>query len=123
MKHLLVLASLLLFSCYTPERDCKTFKEGHFKYEALVDGQIEKTIFIRNDSLQIEKYKGKTDTSRIRWINDCEFILTPINPKSILDQYQMHMKIISTTQNAYEFQYNIVGEKQKETGRATKIKP
>ena len=62
--------------------------------------------------------KGKTDTSSIRWVNDCEFILTPVNPESILDQYQIHMKIMNTTENTYTFQYNIVGETQKETGSA-----
>lgn len=121
--RLLSLIMLFIFtSCYSPKRDCKNFKIGKFKYEALVDGKIEETIFVRNDTLQIEIYKGKTDTSKIRWINDCEFILTPVHPESILDQYQMHMKIVSTTQNSYTFQYNIVGETQKETGRATKVK-
>lgn len=111
----------MIVSCYNPERDCNEFKIGKYKYEALVNGEIQTTIFNRNDSIQIEIYQGKTDTSRIRWINDCEFILTPLNPKSILDQYQIHMKILSTTKNTYQFQYNIVGEKQKETGFAEKV--
>lgn len=121
MRKLCLLVLIITTSCYTPKRDCKDFKVGQYKYEALVDGKIEQTLFVRNDSIQVEIYKGKTDTSKIRWINDCEFILTPVNPESILDQYQMHMKIISTTPNAYTFQYNVVGETQKETGRATKV--
>ncbi len=120
MKYGLSLIVVLLVSCYTPERNCKDFKVGTFKYEALVNNKLEKTLFIRNDSLQIEIYKGKTDTSKIRWVNDCEFILTPVNPESILDQYQLHMKILSTTENTYQFEYNIVGEKQKEVGIAEK---
>jgi hypothetical protein len=108
-------------SCYSPQRNCSNYKVGQYKYEALVNGEIQTTIFDRNDSVQIESYLGKTDTSKIRWVNDCEFILTPLNPKSILDQYQIHMKILSTTQNTYQFQYNIVGETQKETGIAEKI--
>lgn len=121
MKMIYLLMLLLFMSCYTPERQCKNFKRGKYKYEALVNGELEKTIFNRNDSLQIEIYKGQTDTSKIRWINDCEFILTPINPESILDQYQIHMKILSTSDNTYQFEYNVVGEKQKETGIAEKI--
>jgi hypothetical protein len=121
MKIFSMLSLILLFSCYSPERDCKAFKTGQYKYEALIDGELETTIFKRNDSLQVEIYKGKTDTSKIRWINDCEFILTPLHPESILDQYQIHMKILSTNQNTYQFQYNIVGEKQKETGIAQKL--
>ena len=112
---------LILVSCYQPNRHCSDFKVGQYKYEALVNGKLETTLFKRNDSLQIEIYQGEADTSKIRWINDCEFILTPINPESILDQYQIHMKIISTTQNSYNFQYNVVGEKQKETGLAIKM--
>lgn len=121
MKMIYLFMLLLFMSCYTPERQCKNFKRGKYKYEALVNGELEKTIFNRNDSLQIEIYKGQTDTSKIRWINDCEFILTPINPESILDQYQIHMKILSTSDNTYQFEYNVVGEKQKETGIAEKI--
>lgn len=122
MKVIYLISFILLVSCYNPERKCKDFKTGRFKYEALIDGEIQTTIFERDDSIQIEIYKGQTDTSKIRWINDCEFILTPLNPESILDQYQIHMKILSTNQNTYKFQYNIVGEKQKETGIAERIK-
>ncbi|RRO14025.1 DNA topoisomerase IV [Flavobacteriaceae bacterium 14752] len=118
MKYCLLILIIALTSCYSPNRDCSNFKTGKFKYEALVNGKLEKTIFIRNDSTQIEIYRTKTDTSKIRWINDCEFILTPVNPKSILDQYQMHMKILKTTPNSYTFEYNVVGETQKEIGRA-----
>jgi hypothetical protein len=121
MKLIYILLGFILISCYNPERECEDFKVGKFKYEALIDGNLENTIFIRNDSLQIEIYQGKTDTSQIRWINDCEFVLTPLNPESILDQVQIHMKILSTTQNTYKFQYNVVGEKQKETGIAEVI--
>ena len=122
MKFVIFSCFLTLISCYSPERQCSDFKVGEFKYEALVNGELETTIFKRNDSIQVEIYKGKTDTSQIRWINNCEFILTPLHPKSILDQYQIHMKIISTTEEAYTFQYNVIGENQKETGRAVRVK-
>ncbi len=121
MKNLYLLLFPVLVGCYTPKRDCSDFKIGKFKYEALIDGNLEKTVFIRNDSFQIEIYKNQVDTSKIRWINECEFILTPLNPESILDKYQMHMKILSTTNNTYRFEYNEVGKKQKETGMAERI--
>ena len=121
MKYLYVLILGMLSSCYVPERNCNDYKTGTFKYEAYVNGDLETTTFIRTETLQIEKYKGTTDTSEVRWINNCEFILTPINPKSILDQYQIHMKILETSSNSYTFQYNIVGEDQKETGLALKV--
>lgn len=121
MKLNYLLVILLLVSCYNPERSCEDFKTGKYKYEALINGELEKTIFKRTDSIQVEIYKGKTDTSKIRWINDCEFILTPVDPESILDKYQIHMKILSTTDNTYQFEYNVVGEKQKETGIAERI--
>ena len=121
MKYPYLFLVAVFFSCYAPERKCSDYKTGTFKYEAFVNGDLETTVFIRSETLQIEKYKNKTDTSEVRWINNCEFILTPLNPKSILDQYQIHMKILETTSNSYRFQYNIVGEKQKETGLALKI--
>lgn len=121
MKYFIFTVFFALCSCYAPERNCSDFKTGAFKYEEYINGNLETTLFIRSDSLQIEKYKGKTDTSEVRWINKCEFILTPVNPESILDQYQIHMKILETTSNAYKFQYNIVGEDQKETGLAIKV--
>lgn len=122
MKYAFFTFILICTSCYQPERNCSDFKIGVFKYEALVNGKLESTIFKRNEYYQVEIYKGKTDTSAIRWINNCEFILTPIHPKSILEQYQIHMKIISTTDQTYQFQYNIVGETQKEIGIAERIK-
>ncbi len=110
-----------LCSCYAPERNCDDYKTGTYTYEAFVNGDLETTLFIREENIQIEQYQGKTDTSEVRWINNCEFILTPLNPKSILDQYQIHMKILETTSNSYRFEYNVVGEDQKETGLAVKL--
>jgi len=119
LLYLLIL--VVVSSCYAPERNCKDFKIGSFKYEAYVNGDLETTLFERTETFQIETYKGKVDTSEVRWINNCEFILTPVNPESILDQYQIHMKILETSQNSYSFQYNIVGEDQKESGLAIKV--
>ena len=121
MRFCTLILLVCLCSCYAPERNCSEYKTGTFKYEAFVNGDLETTLFIREENIQIEQYQGQTDTSEVRWINNCEFILTPINPKSILDQYQIHMKILETTSNSYWFEYNVVGEDEKETGLAVKV--
>ena len=121
MKCFFLPLFLVFICCYSPERDCGDYRTGAFKYEAYVDGEIQTSIFVRDEYFQIEQYQGKIDTSEIRWINSCEFVLTPVNPKSILDQYQIHMKILETTSNTYTFQYNVVGEDQKEKGIAVRL--
>ena len=117
-----LLLSLLLFSCYSPERNCKDFKTGTFEYEALVGTEVLTTTFFRNDTIEIDYFKGKSDTSAIRWINDCEYIVRKINPKSMAEEKAIHMKILTTNGNEYLFEYNIVGETKKQKGTAKKIK-
>jgi len=122
MQRILLLIPLFfLFSCYEAERNCKQFREGTFEFKTLVGDSIETTLFYRNDSIEIEKYKGVTDTASIRWINDCEYVLKSLSPESISEEKQMHFKILSTRDNTYRFEYKIVNSDQKETGKATKI--
>ena len=123
MRFLFSLFSfLLLVSCYTPERNCSYFKIGTFKYEALIGTEVITTTFTRNDSIEIDYFKGKTDTSSIRWINDCEYIVKNINPKSMSEKKAIHMKILTTDGNKYVFEYNIVGDTKKIKGTVEKIK-
>ncbi len=117
-----LLLSLLLFSCYSPERNCKDFKTGTFEYEALVGTEVLTTIFFRNDTIEIDYFKGKSDTSAIRWINDCEYIVRKINPKNMAEEKAIHMKILTTKDDEYVFEYNIVGDTKKQKGTAKKIK-
>lgn len=121
MRYLLLLLSLCLTSCYNPQRDCKEFKTGRFEFEAYLDGDLVKTTFIRNDSLEVEIYKNKKDTASIRWINDCEYVLKSTNPKSRAEKQPIHMKILSTSENSYTFEYSIVGKDEKQKGRVTKV--
>ncbi|NRB58906.1 MAG: hypothetical protein HRU50_03075 [Winogradskyella sp.] len=117
---------LLLSSCYNVERNCKDFKTGIFKFKYTIDG-VEKTgKFIRTDDLNIDMYEGKVDTSSVRWINDCEFILKKINPKTNADKDAIHMKILTTSNNSYTFEYKLAVKKpnrpqRTEIGTATKI--
>ena len=112
---------LLITSCYSPERNCQKFKTGTFSYEALVGTKILTTVFVRTDTLEIDYFQNKSDTSSIRWINDCEYIVQKINPKNRAEKKAIHMKILTTQNNTYLFEYNIVGDSQKQKGTAKKI--
>jgi hypothetical protein len=116
-----LLLSFLIFSCYNPERNCQDFKTGTFEYEALIGTEVLITTFNRNDTLEIDSFRGKSDSSSIRWINDCEYIVKKINPKNMAEEKAIHMKILTTKGNEYNFEYNIVGDTNKQKGTAKKI--
>ena len=116
-----ILFSVILFvSCYQPERNCTQFKEGEFSFTSLVNGEELTTTFIRKNGIEIDYFQGKSDTSSVRWINDCEYIVKKLNPKNMAEEKSVHMKILSTTDDSYTFEYNIVGNKKKSRGTATK---
>ena len=112
---------LLLSSCYNRERNCNDFKTGKFKFEYEIDGEKKTTYFERTENLEIETFKGKTDTASVRWINDCEYILKNINPKNMQEKKAVHMKILTTEENSYTFEFSIVGDSNKQKGTAVKI--
>lgn len=121
MKHIiLLLLSLTLFSCYQVERNCNDFKTGKFTSEVTINDKLYKSTFFRNDTLQVETYEGKTDSSSLRWINNCEVIFKTINPKSMAEQKDIHLKILTTTDSTYTFEYSYVGESKKQKGIAYK---
>jgi hypothetical protein len=107
-------------SCYQPERNCTQFKEGKFSFTSTVNGEVLTTTFIRKNDIEIDYFQGKSDTSSVRWINDCEYIVKKLNPKNMAEEKSVHMKILSTTDDSYTFEYNIVGNKKKSRGTATK---
>ncbi len=117
----LLFLSMIISGCYSPERNCSYFKTGTFEYEALVGTEVFTTTFIRNDSIEIDYFKGKADTSSIRWINDCEYIVKKINPTRMAEKKAIHMKILTTKGDEYVFEYNIVGDSKKQKGTAKKI--
>lgn len=79
------------------------------------------STFIRNDSIEIDKFQEKVDTSSVRWINDCEYIVKNLNPKNRAEQQPLHIKILTTTENSYTFEYGLVGDTQKQRGTVQKI--
>ena len=117
----MVLSLLSLSSCYESERNCKDFRTGTFQFEALVGTEMLTTTFVRNDSIEIDYFQGKADTSSVRWINDCEYIVQKINPRSMAEEKAIHMKILSTDGAFYTFEYNVVGQDRKERGTARKV--
>jgi hypothetical protein len=120
-KTLVLLVSILLYSCYTVEQNCKDFRTGKFKSEIIINGQKKQTISIRTDSIVIETYEGKTDTASIRWINDCEYVLQKVNPKSMAEKKAINIKILTTSKNSYTFEFGVVGSPEKQKGVATKL--
>ncbi|MEX0289462.1 MAG: DNA topoisomerase IV [Flavobacteriaceae bacterium] len=110
----------LLLSCYQPQRDCQSFKDGTFSFTSIIDGKETTTTFVRKGAIEVDYFKGKADSSSIRWINDCEFVATKLHPKNKAEERSVHMKILSTTDNSYTFEYSIVGDSRKLKGTATK---
>jgi hypothetical protein len=122
MKRIIVfLPLLLLMSCYDVERNCRDFKTGKFKFEYEIDGVKKTTLFERNDSIEIETFEGKTDTSTVRWVNDCEYVLQKKHPKNKAEEKAIDMKILTTTKNSYTFEFGMVGVDQKQKGTVIKI--
>lgn len=127
MRAIFIIICLTMVSCYEVERNCTDFKTGEFEFKYIVDG-VEKTgRFVRTDSLSINYYDGKVDSSSVRWINDCEFILKTLNPKSNAEKDPLHMKILSTEGvSSYTFEYKLAVKKPNrplrvEKGTAYKI--
>ncbi|MEN9322943.1 MAG: hypothetical protein RL699_723 [Bacteroidota bacterium] len=118
---LLLCITLLATSCYEANLDCKSFKTGTYVSEISLNGKKHQTTSIRTDKLVIETYKGKTDTASIRWVNDCEFILTKLHPKNMAEQPAVSIRILSTTKKSYTFDFGIVGNPHRQKGTATKL--
>ncbi|CAM3945504.1 MULTISPECIES: DNA topoisomerase IV [Flavobacterium] len=119
-KKIVLLLPFVLASCYNQKRNCKDFKTGSFEFTQEIEGKNETSYFERNDSLQIETFRGQTDTLAIRWINDCEYIGKNIRPKNMAEKKSVHIKILTTNEEGYTFEYSYVGESKKQRGFVTK---
>jgi len=123
LSRFLIAAGILsLGGCMQqPERNCDDFHTGRFRFELEVDGVKKTTLLERTEHFQYETFEGKTDTASVRWVNDCEFILQELHPKTALPKRPIRMKILTTSKNSYTFEYGIVGEKDTRTGTAYRI--
>lgn len=116
------IALLLLTSCYQIERNCTVYQVGSFESIIVINDISYTSIFKRTPELQIETFEGKTDSSTVRWINDCEVVFKTINPKTMAARKDIHLKILETTDSTYTFEYSYVGEAIKQRGTAKLIK-
>ena len=121
LSILLIIISFF-HSCNEIERNCNLFKTGMFYSEINNDGVLFSSTFTRDDkNLQIEKFQGKIDSSKVRWINDCEMVLSPINSKKNSAKKNILIKILTTTDTSYSYEYSFVGENKKLKAVAIKI--
>lgn len=122
MKNFVILFIAISFlSCYQTERDCQSFKTGKFYSEVTIDGVLYTSVFERFEDLQVETYNDKSDSAQVRWINDCEVVFKTIHPKRMADHKDIHLKILTTNDSTYTFEYSYVGETKKQKGVAYKI--
>lgn len=121
--YLLLLSLLVLSSCYESERNCADFRTGTFEFEALSGTEVFKTTIVRNDSIEVDFFDGKSDTSSIRWINDCEYVLEKLNPKNQAEKNAILIKILTTKNDTYTFEFSQVGKIKTSKATARKVKP
>lgn len=123
MRFIAVFVLFIFFSsCYEGERNCIDFRTGSFEFEALSGTEVFKTTIVRNDSIEIDYFQGKSDTSSIRWINDCEYVLQKLNPKNQVEKKAILIKILNTSKNEYTFEFSEVGKTKSSKGVARRTK-
>ena len=120
-KNIVLLLTVFTISCSQRERNCKDFKTGKFEFTQVINGKEQTSVFERTNDLQIETFNGKTDTATVHWVNDCEFILRKLHPKTMNERKAISMKILFTERNSYTFEYSFVGDAKKQRGSVTKI--
>jgi hypothetical protein len=98
----------------------RILKTGEFTSTILVDGKELTAHVVRTEKYEISTFEGHVDTLSIRWINDCEYVAKKMNPHSQADKKSDHLKILSTTENSYTFEYSLLGDARKIKGTATK---
>lgn len=121
MRKFLIIPYVFLFvSCYQIERNCNEFKTGTFEFVYSQNGEEKIGKFIRTEEYTIEYYEGKIDTSSIRWINDCEFITKKLNPTNPNEEKAIHMKILTTSEDSYVFEYKYAVKEPNKPEKAIK---
>ena len=108
IKRLFIL--FLLTSCYNVDRNCENFKIGEFEFTYKLNDTIQRSLFTRTLDYEIEEFNSVIDSSSISWVNDCEFVLTKVNPKTNQEKRPVRIKIIRTYENSYDFEYSSVNE-------------
>jgi len=112
MRKILILA-LLFTSCYNVERNCIDFKTGVFEFSTEVNDSLVTSNFTRTNEYEIELFNGIEDSSAIKWVNDCEFLLTKLNPRTNQERRPVRIKILRTYGDKYDFEFSQVNNPQK----------
>ncbi len=112
MRKILILA-LLFTSCYNVERNCIDFKTGVFEFSTEVNDSLVTSTFTRTNGFEIELFNGIEDSSSIKWVNDCEFLLTKLNPRTNQEKRPVRIKILRTYGDKYDCEFSQVNNPQK----------
>ena len=112
MKKILILA-FLFTSCYNVERNCVDFKTGVFEFSTEVNDSLVTSTFTRTNEFEIELFNGIKDSSNIKWVNNCEFLLTKLNPRTNQERRPVRIKILRTYGDKYDFEFSQVNDPQK----------
>ena len=112
MKKILFLAFLFI-SCYNVERNCVDFKTGVFEFSTEINDSLVTSTFTRSNEFEIELYNGIKDSSTIKWVNNCEFLLTKLNPRTNQERRPVRIKILRTYGDKYDFEFSQVNDPQK----------
>ncbi len=122
LLSILIFIFHFFYSCNEIKRNCNLYKTGEFFSEIDYNGVLFSSTFTRDDNnLQIERFQGEIDSSKVRWINDCEMVLSPINSKKLSGKKNILIKILTTTDTSYSYEYSYVGENKKLKAIAIKI--
>ena len=99
---LIIVLFTIIISCKNDELSPERFKTGTFE---IPEGKgYKKTIIIRQDAIQIEKYEDRIDTLSISWKNNFNYTLKMLHPKTAIDEDPIHVKITSIKKNSYDFE-------------------
>ena len=112
MRKILILA-FLFTSCYNVERNCIDFKTGVFEFSTEVNDSLVTSTFTRTNEFEIELFNGIEDSSAIKWVNDCVFLLTKLNPRTNQERRPVRIKILRTYGDKYDFEFSQVNNPQK----------
>tara|TARA_B100000530_G_scaffold51710_1_gene28982 strand:+ start:853 stop:1227 length:375 start_codon:yes stop_codon:yes gene_type:complete len=112
MKKILIF-TFLFMSCYNVERNCVDFKTGVFEFSTEVNDSLVTSTFTRTNEFEIELYNGIKDSSTIKWVNNCEFLLTKLNPRTNQERRPVRIKILRTYGDKYDFEFSQVNDPQK----------
>ncbi len=115
----IVLFFFFIYSCNNNRINILELREGTF--ETTLASKDVKSIAIRTKSIQIETYNNKKDTFTIKWLNNFEYELLKIHPKSSLDSVPFIVKITKLSHNGYSFKAHYKGNKYIQKGNAIKL--